>query len=298
MVALQATIHDGGVTLLGDALLGDLFVDPVGKAPRPRLNPTEFDGSRCVVPNSLLEVVVEFGVVEENIGIVVPSVEMPLDGFDRLNNSINLLVAGQDDKGSVGSWGRGIGLEAAGHEYFVVFFADFTIHTQATLAVCSSRGGNTFGIPNSWRRASGHQYPARGAGMPDKQHQDQDNHQHWEDQDDAQWHGDGRVAAQTQRPLEEGQSGCKPFVFWPFLIRRRKMMRPTPRSHFCSPEKIHGDQQQPACLCGRNSNNNQKKKREQEKSSKPVRPWLKAYASRISNAGGDVICKEYRGQIY
>jgi hypothetical protein len=76
--------------------------------------------------------------------------------------------------------------------------------------------------------------------MPDEQDEDEDDNQHWEDEDYAQWNGNCRVAAQPQWPLEERQSRCQPLVFLSFFIRGRKPMRVCRRA-FRSPEDVHGD---------------------------------------------------------
>lgn len=104
VVALHATIHDRSIALLSNTLLGNLLVNPVRETPSAWLDLAKLDSSRCIVSHSLLEGFVEFGVVEEDIGVVVPSVEMPLDRLDGLNYAVNLLVPGQHNKGSVGSW--------------------------------------------------------------------------------------------------------------------------------------------------------------------------------------------------
>lgn len=222
VVALHATIHDGSIALLGNALLCNFFIDPVRKAPCARLNLAKLDGGRGIVSHSLLEVVVEVGVVEEDVRVVVPPVEVALDGLDGLDHSVNLLVAGQDDKGGIGSRRRGIGLEAARDKDLVVLFADFPTRKPPS-AVYKHKVSQRSDIPNGRRRASGHQYPAWRAGVPNKQHQDEHHHQHREDEDDAQRDGHGRVAAQTQRPLEEGQARREPLVLRALFVRRRQL---------------------------------------------------------------------------
>jgi hypothetical protein len=102
VVAFQAAVHDGGVALLCDTLLGDLGVDPVGEAPHVGADLTKLDGGGCVVLDGILEGLVEVAIVEEDVGVVVPAVEVALDGLDGLNDTIQLLVPGQDDEGTVG----------------------------------------------------------------------------------------------------------------------------------------------------------------------------------------------------
>src|SRR4051812_9246728 len=59
VVALQPTIHDSGVSLFGDALLGHLGVDPVGVAPHFGAYLAELNRSRRVVSYNILESLVE-----------------------------------------------------------------------------------------------------------------------------------------------------------------------------------------------------------------------------------------------
>lgn len=81
-----------------------------------------------MVQDSFLESLVELAVVEEYIWIVEPAVEMPFDGLDGLNDAIQLLVSGQDDKRCVGLGAvlvRPRGFYASRDEYSVILVADF-----------------------------------------------------------------------------------------------------------------------------------------------------------------------------
>ena len=82
MVAFQATVHDGSVSLFSDTLFCDFGIDPVWITPHLWTNFAKFDGTRCVVTNCVLERLVEVSVVQEDVWIMVPSVEMTLDGLD------------------------------------------------------------------------------------------------------------------------------------------------------------------------------------------------------------------------
>lgn len=126
VVALQSTVHDGIVALLVDAFLGNLGVDPVGIPPHVRTNLTELDSGLGVVLDRLLERLVEVAIVEENIGVVVPTVEVALDRLHGLNNTLQLLVSGENDEGGIGTGLAGIWLEATCDEDFVVLFANFS----------------------------------------------------------------------------------------------------------------------------------------------------------------------------
>lgn len=69
-----------------------------------RVDLTKFNSATGIVQNGLLECSAEFGIVEEDVWVVIPSVEMPLDGFDRLKNTIQLLISCQNDECGFGSW--------------------------------------------------------------------------------------------------------------------------------------------------------------------------------------------------
>jgi hypothetical protein len=103
MVTLQATIHDSGVTLLRNALLGRLDVHPVRITPHVRADLAKLDSPGSVVCDSGLEGVVEVAIVEEDIGVVIPPVEMPFHGLDRLDDSFQVAVPGEYDECSVRS---------------------------------------------------------------------------------------------------------------------------------------------------------------------------------------------------
>lgn len=130
VIALQTTVHDSGVSLLSDTFFGDLGVNPVGETPHVRTNLAELDGSRGVVLDSLLEGRVEVVVVEEDVRVVVPSVEMALNRLDGLNHTIQLLVTRKDDESAVGTRFTGIGLQAACLEDLIILFAYFSAGEQ------------------------------------------------------------------------------------------------------------------------------------------------------------------------
>lgn len=174
MVALHATVHDGTVTLLGDTLFGDLGIDPVGESPHVGADLAKLDGTRGVVANRLLEGLVEVAVVEEDVGVVVPAVEVALEGANGLDDTIELLVSGENDKGSVGAGLLVVGHLAAGEEDLVVLFANL------------ADGGRG----SSWR-----ENVAVGAGMANKEDEDEDDDNQGEEDHDAEGDRDGRVSS-------------------------------------------------------------------------------------------------------
>ena len=102
MVTFHATVHDSRITLLSHALLCDLRVNPVGETPHRVVDFAEFNGSTGVVLDSSLEIIVEIAIVQEHVGVVIPAVEVALDRLDGLDNTIQLLIPREDDKGGVG----------------------------------------------------------------------------------------------------------------------------------------------------------------------------------------------------
>lgn len=126
MVALQSTVHDSSVTLLRDALLGNLGIDPLREAPHLRANLAKLDRSRGVVLDSVLECLVEVAIVQEDVGVMVPAVEVALDRLNGLDDTIKLLVSCQNNKGTVGTGLAGVGLETTFDKDFIVLFADFS----------------------------------------------------------------------------------------------------------------------------------------------------------------------------
>lgn len=126
VVALQSTIHDSSVALLRDALLGDLGINPFREAPHLGANLAKLNGSRGVILDGVLECLVEVAIVQENVGIMVPTVEMALDRLDGLDDSIKLLVPRQNNKSTIGTRFGGVGLETAFDEDFIVLFANFS----------------------------------------------------------------------------------------------------------------------------------------------------------------------------
>jgi hypothetical protein len=79
MIALHATVHDGLVTLLCDAFLRDCGVGPLREAPVLCRYLTPLNGCACVVQDSLFERLVEDSVVQKDIRVVVPPIEVSLD---------------------------------------------------------------------------------------------------------------------------------------------------------------------------------------------------------------------------
>lgn len=125
MVAFHAAVHDGIIALLVDALLGHLGIDPVGIPPHVRTDPAELDRRRGVVPDRVHEGLVEVYVVQEDVRVMIPAVEVALDRLHRLDHAVEFLVPREDDEGGVRTRLAGVGLQAARDEDLVMLFADF-----------------------------------------------------------------------------------------------------------------------------------------------------------------------------
>lgn len=131
MIALHTTVHDGGVTLLPDTFLGHLVVNPVGETPHGVIDLAEFHGCASVVLDGGSELIIKVAIVQEDIRVVIPAVKVTLNRLERLNNTFQLLVPGQNDKGSIGTrslvdfvlvYGK-----TARREDLVILFADFSV---------------------------------------------------------------------------------------------------------------------------------------------------------------------------
>lgn len=191
VIALQPAVHDGSIALFRNAFLCNRRVNPVGKSPHVGSDLAKLNLPRCVVSNGFLEVVVEVAVVEEDVGVVVPSVEVAFDRLDRLDNTVNLLVSGKDNEGSIGTGLGRIGLGTAFDEDLVVLFADFSV--IADLSVNWRRKSIGGDLPHSWGSSPGYQEPCRRARVANEKNEYQDEHQHGEEDDNPQRHRNGRV---------------------------------------------------------------------------------------------------------
>jgi hypothetical protein len=125
VITLHSTIHDGCVTLLLNALFCDSGIHPVRETPLLWTNLSPFDLATCVVQHRLFERRVEVPVIEEDVWIIEPAIEMPLDRFYGLQNSVQLLVSRQHHESCIRPRSVDLRLEAACHEGFVILFAYF-----------------------------------------------------------------------------------------------------------------------------------------------------------------------------
>ena len=142
MVTFHPSIHDGRVSLLSNAFLGNIVICPLGVSPHRGVNFSKLAWSASVVLNGLFERFVEVPVVQKHIWIVIPSVEMPLDRLHRLDYTIQLFISRENDEGCVGSGTTGVDLEAAGVKNFIMLLANFS--AQPTFVSASYHGRESF----------------------------------------------------------------------------------------------------------------------------------------------------------
>ena len=133
VVALHAAIHYSAVALLRNALFHDCRISPVWEAPVLLRNLAPFNFRLCVIANSLFEGCVEISVIKEDVRVVVPPIEVPLEGFDGLYDAVKLLIPGQDYNRRVRAGSARVGFEAAYRERLVVLIADFPTARQLQL---------------------------------------------------------------------------------------------------------------------------------------------------------------------
>lgn len=127
VVTLHSSVHDSSITLLPDTFLGDLVVDPVRVAPHAAIDLAKLDWGTGIVLHRVHELLVEVTIVEEHVWIVPPAVEVSLDGLDRLDNTIDLLVSGQNHEGGICPWATRVDILASGGKDLVMFLADFSV---------------------------------------------------------------------------------------------------------------------------------------------------------------------------
>ena len=79
VVALHASVHDDFIALLSNSFPGHVDIDPVGVAPHAWIYLSELHRGARVIHYRISKIGVEISVIEKNIGIVEPSVEVPFE---------------------------------------------------------------------------------------------------------------------------------------------------------------------------------------------------------------------------
>ena len=79
MVTLHTTIHDGSVPLLPYAFTGNISIHPIRVSPHAGINLAKFDGRACIVGDRLFKVGAEIPIIQEDVRVMKPSVEVSLN---------------------------------------------------------------------------------------------------------------------------------------------------------------------------------------------------------------------------
>ena len=127
MIALHSTIHNCSIPLLSYPLACDLMVNPIRKPPHRTVYFPELHRSIGVVDDSIFKLLVEVSIIQKDVWIPIPSVEVSFDWFHRLYNPLQLSIPRQDDKCCVCAGPTRIDGEASRGEYLVMLFADFSV---------------------------------------------------------------------------------------------------------------------------------------------------------------------------
>lgn len=79
MVTGHATVHNCRISLLCDRFCSLIMIYPIRESPHAGVNLSKLNRTTGVVLNSVLELLVEDAVIEEDVGIVVPAIEVTFD---------------------------------------------------------------------------------------------------------------------------------------------------------------------------------------------------------------------------
>ena len=103
MIAFHTTIHDGFIPLLPDTFSCDVQVRPARIAPHISVDLTKFDRRTRMIVDCFLEGLVEIAIIEEDIRVMEPAVEMALHRFDGLYHAFKLRVPCKYYKSGIGT---------------------------------------------------------------------------------------------------------------------------------------------------------------------------------------------------
>ena len=76
MITFHTTIHNSGISLFPDSLLGDFMVYPVRVPPHAIIDLSKLNGSASIILNGVFELLVKISVIQKDVRIMPPSVEM------------------------------------------------------------------------------------------------------------------------------------------------------------------------------------------------------------------------------
>ena len=79
MVALHATVHDRCISLFPDPFTGHIFVDPIRISPHAGIDLAELYRRASVILNGRFELITKVAVVEKDIRIMKPAIEVTFE---------------------------------------------------------------------------------------------------------------------------------------------------------------------------------------------------------------------------
>ena len=165
MITFHAAIHDCCITLFPDALTGNVCIDPFRIPPHAWIDFAKLDRSACVICNSFLEMLAKVAIIQENIWIVEPTVEMSFYRLYWLDDPNELLISSQDHECGICSWCIDLGLQAPRSKDFVVFLTNPStqIDCFSDMITCI---GNAIELTWSWAESQqGVRYPRHCLGV-------------------------------------------------------------------------------------------------------------------------------------
>jgi hypothetical protein len=127
MIALHASIHDRRITLLSDTFPSHLIVDPVRVTPHAVVDFAKLHGSTGVIQDGIFELLIKVAIVQKHVRIMPPSVEVALDGPDRLDDAVQFFISREHDEGCVGLGPGRFDVHTASCEYLVMFLTDSSV---------------------------------------------------------------------------------------------------------------------------------------------------------------------------
>ena len=122
MITFHAAVHYSSITLFSNAFTGNIGVDPVRKAPHGGVYLSKLHRGAGIVLYGVLEMIGEVSIVQKDVGIMEPAVEVSLDRFDGLYHPVQLLVPGEHNKRSIRSLTVRLGLKAPIDKDLVILF--------------------------------------------------------------------------------------------------------------------------------------------------------------------------------
>lgn len=79
VITLHSPVHDDLVALLPDALSGYVNIDPVWISPHARIDFAKLNRGACVIHYGVSEVGIKISIIQEYVGVMKPSIEVPFE---------------------------------------------------------------------------------------------------------------------------------------------------------------------------------------------------------------------------